>query len=86
MTRALDGMSNLQTDSVDKRHSTGRPRRSDEDVDRVWQAFILGPKKAYPEQVHSYNATKTVHKILLKILCLKLYKCQAVKKRTAHDQ
>jgi transposase len=34
------------TGSVEKRYSTGRPRRSDEDVDHVMQAFIRSPKKS----------------------------------------
>jgi hypothetical protein len=34
-----------ETGSVEKIHSTARPRRSDEDVDHVRQAFIWSPKK-----------------------------------------
>jgi hypothetical protein len=47
MTRAFgDGTSNLERLAVwGKKHSTGWPRRSDEDVDHVGQAFIWSPKK-----------------------------------------
>jgi hypothetical protein len=45
MTRALgQGTSNLEMGSVEKRHSTGWPKGSDENVDHVRQAFILSPK------------------------------------------
>jgi hypothetical protein len=46
MTRALeDGTSNLERlGSEDERHSTDWPRRSDEDVDLVRQAFIQNLK------------------------------------------
>jgi hypothetical protein len=44
MTRALgQGTSNLETGGVEKRHSTGWPKRSDEDVYHARKAFTLSP-------------------------------------------
>jgi hypothetical protein len=46
MTRALGkGTSNLEMGSVEKRHYAGWPKRADEDVNHVRQAFIRSPKK-----------------------------------------
>lgn len=35
-----DGTNNSEAGSVEKIQSTGRPRRTDDDMDRVRQAFI----------------------------------------------
>jgi hypothetical protein len=51
--------------SVEKKHSTGWPRRSSEDVDHVWQVFIQSPKKSISQSSAELQMLQmTVHRIL----------------------
>jgi hypothetical protein len=76
-----------ETGSAKKRHSTGRPRRPDEDANLVWQTFVRSLKKSnFRASAELQMLQTTVHRILRKSLRLKSYKLQVVQKLTAHDK
>jgi hypothetical protein len=81
-------MSNLEKLEVwKKRHSLGWPRRSDEDVDHVRQAFMQSLNTSISWVSAQLQILQTtVHRIFWNSLCLKLYKLQVVQRLTACDK
>jgi hypothetical protein len=72
---------------IEKRHSTGWPRRCDEDEDCVRQAFMWSPKKSISQVSAELQILQmTVCRILWKSPCLKPYKLLIIQKLTACDK
>jgi hypothetical protein len=75
------------TGCLRKGKSLSRPRVSEENVQRIWQAFLRSPKKSIPKASHELQIPQTtVWKVLLKHLRLKQYKLQLVQALKANDK
>jgi hypothetical protein len=70
-----------------KRRSTGRPRVSDADVDRIREAFKASPQKSTHLASRQLQLPqKTVWRVLRKRLVIKPYKLQMVQALTPNDK
>jgi hypothetical protein len=76
-----------ETVSVEKRHSTGQHWRCDEGMDHVRQDFIWSPKKPISQASAVLQMSQmTIHRILLKSLCLYPYTVQIIQKLAASNK
>ena len=67
----------METGTVFDRRRSGRPRTSEENIERVRQAFQRSPMKCIPTAARQLELTRsTVHKVLHKNLRLYAYKVQ----------
>lgn len=66
-----------ETGNVEKKHSTGRPRTSEENVERIRQSCVRSPKKSIARRSLELQIPKTtIQNILHKRLRLHAYKIQ----------
>ena len=66
-----------ETGTVEKQKSTGRPRTSEEDVERIRQSCIRSPKKSVAGRSVTLGIPKTtIQNVLHKSLRLHAYKIQ----------
>ena len=70
-----------ETGTVEKQKSTGRPRTSEEDVERIRQSCIRSPKKSIPHRSVTLGIPKTtIQNVLHKSLRLHAYEIQLKQK------
>ena len=76
----------METGCLCKGKSTGRPRVSDDDIERVAEAFLRSPRKSVARVSRELDMPKmTVWKVLRKRLCFKPYKMRLVQALTLAD-
>lgn len=77
----------MQTGSVLHQKGAGRPRTSEENVERVREAFHQSPKKSVRTASRQLQMPRsTVHKVLRKVLKFKAYKVQLLHEIKANDK
>ena len=77
----------VETGCLCKGKSPGRPRVSDDNIERVREAFLRSPRKSVARASRELDMPKmTVWKVLRKRLCFKPYKMRLVQALTPADK
>lgn len=67
----------MQTGSAIHQKGAGRPKKSEENIEQVCEAFLESPKKSVLTACHQLQMPRSrVHKVLHKFLKFKSYKLQ----------